>query len=645
MDPDATSTHPPSVMTTRKTRTSATKKAKTSKKAGAPSKTKAPKKAGTSRKTGTGKKATKRTGASKKAGAPKKTPSRRSTGSKKGRGGSKGGSGRGTQQRRSAPRIQDHEAVHVLDVPFHHRAEASALGARWDPVQRVHFFPESELPAGLAPFRPEPFSWEAWVESQANGRGMKTIGPKQDIRLRDHQVEAKDASLEARQAGLPGFLLADEVGLGKTISAWSSVLEMDEAKRILIISPLSVLPGWRWTVGAMGNGGKDVVMLNWERMDRVFTLSEEARAQVKSLKGLARRGSAMSFDVVIFDESHRAKNPTAARSKLAAKLEQAAGFSFWLSATAGQNPLELSYLSSLLAARTGSQARDLRDFEVWCQKQGLTVKRGSYGKWEWERSEEDLGVMRRLLFMGSPRAGIRRVPEDIADWPEINRILHPIPLEAEARELYESAWEEFRQALRNQKRRAGGSSRKEGANSLVAQLRFRQKASLLRVPGTVELIMDLLDKNRQVAVSVGFHETVEALVRELEKKKVEAAACHGKQSGSDREKERVRFQTGKARVILFTMEEGISLHQGEMNDVPRAEIIHDLRWSGIQMAQIEGRCHRDGQYAPVYWAYAEGTVEEQIARVVASRVRSMKEMVGDDTDTLKAIETELLAAA
>jgi hypothetical protein len=59
------------------------------------------------------------------------------------------------------------------------------------------------------------------------------------------------------------------------------------------------------------------------------------------------------------------------------------------------------------------------------------------------------------------------------------------------------------------------------------------------------------------------------------------------------------------------------------------------------MAQIEGRCHRDGRFAQVYWTYADGTVEEKIARVVAGRIQSMKEMIGDDTETLREIENLL----
>jgi hypothetical protein len=123
---------------------------------------------------------------------------------------------------------------------------------------------------------------------------------------------------------------------------------------------------------------------------------------------------------------------------------------------------------------------------------------------------------------------------------------------------------------------------------------------------------------------------------------VPCAVIYGALPAAERERERLRFQKGEAPVVLFTVEEGISLHQGEWGDAPRSELIHDLRWSAIQMAQIEGRCHRDGRFAQVYWTYADGTVEEKIARVVARRIQSMKEMIGDDTDTLREIEGLLL---
>ncbi|OJY18465.1 MAG: SNF2/RAD54 family helicase [Myxococcales bacterium 68-20] len=523
----------------------------------------------------------------------------------------------------------------VLDVSFAMRGVATAAGARWDADKSVFVWRGDELPASLAAFVPASYSWEARVQRGLDGVAARASKPQGAIKLRSHQSDAVRAILAAHTAKRPGFLLADDVGLGKTITTWEAIRSMSSVESVLVVCPLAVVAHWRRTIEAMGDAGKDVVLLNYDRLGKLFEISAEARKKVRSKKGLARAGSAPEFDVIVWDESHRCKNPTSARSKLAAKLVANAGFCLWLSATAGQNPLELSYLAPLLASVTGSRAADLKDFEAWCQGQGLGLTRGTFGRWEWRGDAGDCAKMRALLFdapRGAPPAGVRRRPEDIAGWPEINRMLTPIELAGEARSLYLEAWTKFRKDMELAPRG------RDPKSALAATLRLRQKSSLIRAPGTVELVQDLIANGHQVAVSVAFTETLNAIRDALQADGVACAEIHGGLSASAREEERLRFQRGKAPVVLFTVEEGISLHQGEHVDIPRSEVIHDLRWSAIQMAQIEGRCHRDGRFAQVYWAYADDTIEDRIARVVAGRIQSMKEMVGDDVTTLREIE-------
>ncbi|MFO0669198.1 MAG: DEAD/DEAH box helicase [Polyangiaceae bacterium] len=525
---------------------------------------------------------------------------------------------------------------HVLDVPFGARAVATAAGARWDAERSVFVWRGDTLPSTLVPFRPARYSWEAHVERALRDAPLaKASAPAESITLRAHQRDAVTEIVRAHAAKRPGFLVADDVGLGKTISAWKAVLELPDVETVLVVCPLAVVAHWRRTIEALGDGGKDIVLLNYDRLGKLFEVAPAARKKIRSKKGLARAGSAPELDVVIWDESHRCKNPTAARSKLAAKLVANAGFCLWLSATAGQNPLELSYLAPLLASVTGSRAADLKDFEAWCQQQGLGLSRGTFGKWEWRGGADDCAKVRALLFdarRGAPAAGLRRRPEDIAGWPEINRILTPIELAGEARDLYAQAWTAFRKEMELAPRG------RDPKSALAATLRLRQKSSLIRASGTVELVQDLLANGHQVAVSVAFMETLAAIRDALHADKIVCAEIHGGLPAAAREAERLRFQRGDAKVVLFTVEEGISLHQGEHNDVPRSEVIHDLRWSAIQMAQIEGRCHRDGKFAQVYWTYADDSIEDRIARVVAGRIQSMKEMVGDDVTTLREIE-------
>ena len=241
--------------------------------------------------------------------------------------------------------------------------------------------------------------------------------------------------------------------------------------------------------------------------------------------------------------------------------------------------------------------------------------------------------MSELLYRGKNAIGMRRRPEDIAGWPEVQRELASTGLDPAGRRLYDATWREFRRELGL----AGGSTRKPAG--WAADLRFRQKASLIRTAGTADFVDDLLANDQQVAVSVAFLETSAMLAEKLAARGWAVGEINGKQSGDANEETRIAFQTGRLDAVVFTVSESISLHQGEMpgGERERSLVIHDMRHSAIQTQQIEGRCHRDGKRAIIYYAFAENTVEEAIAAKVIARMASMDGMAGDDTTMIDEI--------
>jgi hypothetical protein len=259
--------------------------------------------------------------------------------------------------------------------------------------------------------------------------------------------------------------------------------------------------------------------------------------------------------------------------------------------------------------------------------------KGRWKNWSWEPNETDRKVMADLLYRGANAIGLRRRPEEIAGWPEVQRELAPVALDTAARKLYDATWREFRRELGL----AGGSTRKP--QGWAADLRFRQKASLLRIPGTADFCEDLLGNDEQVAISVAFLETSAMLAETLRGRGWRTAEINGERSGAQNEETRIAFQTGQLDAVIFTVTESISLHRGEMpgGERERALVIHDMRHSAIQLQQIEGRCHRDGQHATIFYAYAEDTVEEAIAGTVIQRMAAMEGLAGDDTRMLEAI--------
>ena len=62
------------------------------------------------------------------------------------------------------------------------------------------------------------------------------------------------------------------------------------------------------------------------------------------------------------------------------------------------------------------------------------------------------------------------------------------------------------------------------------------------------------------------------------------------------------------------------------------------------MKQIEGRTHRDGKFSQVYWLLGADTVEEEIAEIVAQRLKNMSTMHGD-TATVADVDRMLMSRA
>ncbi|MCE7027556.1 SNF2-related protein [Jiella avicenniae] len=460
---------------------------------------------------------------------------------------------------------------------------------------------------------------------------------------RPHQVEAREAILAARRRGRPGFLLGDLTGLGKTLSAWSAISEMADDE-VLIVCPKGAIPQWRRTIAGSPATGKKVAIVNFERTKSLMAPPPASNRRSTRAKNneLAKLGTLKRrWPLVVVDESHRIRNPASQQGQVCRHLAAAADFTIYMSATAGQSPHELSYLGRLLAVATGGSTGDMDEFRALMKRLKIGRAKGRWKNWNWEPNEADRRVMSQLLYKGADAIGMRRRPEQISGWPEVQRDLAPTALDAASERLYEATWREFRREIGL----AGGSTRRP--TGWAADLRFRQKASLIRVKGTADFAGDLLGNGQQVAVSVAFLETGAMLADGLRGQGWSVGEINGDQSGEANEATRAAFQTGRLDAVVFTVTESISLHRGEMpgGDRERSLVVHDMRHSAIQLQQIEGRCHRDGQRAVIYYTYAEGTVEERIAAIVMARMASMDGMAGDDTALIEAIARELNLAA
>ncbi|WP_256978066.1 DEAD/DEAH box helicase [Rhodococcus sp. 14-2470-1a] len=560
------------------------------------------------------------------------------------------------------------ERVWVLDVPFEDRALASASGARWYPGPRVFAYYGTDLPDGLASFESMPYSLQRWVEDDANEEWRPEVVHERSLTPRETQLESVRRQLGAMNAGFPYFAQMDSTGLGKTLAVCEAVRQAGSTPDIgtvLVVAPKGALPGWRRTIADTEADldpadRKRWLLVTYQSTKKLLTVPEDTdlgkRKKTQNKRTITLGELRFDIDVVIADESHALMNIESQQSQILWRYQEAARAVVWMSATPGYQPMHFAYM-----ARAIEQSRAagpiVGDEEVlgygvttkWAEfliEQGFALKEGKattgLKTWRWEPEDaaqrtRDIDTIHRWLSGGA-------VP-----W-SISRPSPPTPREplgqeltAAQKRLYNSAWVDYRKELGLPLWKSVGGKRvlQKNPSTRAAALRFRQKCSYLRIPSTADQVRAWIRDGNQVFVSMFYRESVAGLAEALRDEGQEVAVVDGSMSSQDQEHEIRRFQTGAARVIISTTTSAINLHSNELllpertvsTSAPRVTLIHDPRWTPIEIRQIEGRANRidkDHEHttSTCYYGYAEGTVEEEMVLTGIERIADLGSIVG-----------------
>lgn len=522
------------------------------------------------------------------------------------------------------------ERIWVLDVPF----RTPAPGARWYPKMRAHAYVGDALPAELGPFATKPYTYQRWLEDDLNGtRGpAPTAAPKTP---RPEQLEAAAAIEEAALRQSRGFALFDDPGMGKTLSAVlgaKAVAELRGGSTILVTvdRPASItVPHWRATIAAVGDGG-----FRW------LIISPD---QLKKL--IARNGRPQRFDVVVNDEAHNFRHRsqrTGYQRRVNRLLEppEKAPFVISMTATPGHHPGEWLYLSSLLAQVHDEPPEQWDDLGARLADAGIPLEK-YMGRWQWSPEAKAstavqaraVDTVRTWLTAAEPPLMLHRD----APWG-------PAPLDGLGVDLspdevlqYEMEWGAYRREMRIART---GSDTARGRAALV---RFRQKAGMIRVPHTVDLVAAHVERGYQVLVATEMVSTAaQPIADRLEERGIAVSRIFG--SRPDAEEQRLRFQRGQSQVCVFNTTSSISLHANERladgttaTATPRIGFFHQPRYSGIAARQTIGRAHRDYQVCPWWLLYSTDTVEESAGQVMAQRLLVTSASVDGDLSTFRTV--------
>jgi SWI/SNF-related matrix-associated actin-dependent regulator 1 of chromatin subfamily A len=395
-----------------------------------------------------------------------------------------------------------------------------------------------------------------------------------------YQVEGINFALERN-----GTLLADEMGVGKTIQAIGVINALGLVlKRILIVCPATMRLVWhseleRWLIYPFSIGVLGVDDVPAQVFSRVNILIINYDRLWKNRELVLSR----VWDLVILVESHLVKNPEAYRSRVVAQIH--ADRRLALSGTPMPNrPLELfSILNWLDPARWPGQDR-FKFALRYC-----AARNTAFG-WDLSGASnlEELGTLLRETVM------IRRTKAEVLPSlpPKFRRVVElQTGTDLKAVVDYElTLFEKF--VKKEMEGTRFGLTKQTGSVDWDNLAKARHTVALAKIPLVVEFVRETVQATREKLVIFAHHrDVIESLATHLAF--LGSVILYGGMSSKEKQTSIDRFQTDPfVRVFIGSIQAagvGITL-------APAAShcVFAELSWVPSDLTQAEDRLHRVG---------------------------------------------------
>lgn len=423
-----------------------------------------------------------------------------------------------------------------------------------------------------------------------------------------------------------GVLDASDTGVGKTYMAMAVARELGVVP--LVVCPKTVIPSWQRVAAHMGH---PVRCVNYEKV-RMGSTPWCKRRSVRLSDKRAVEAFVWGNDVklLLFDEVHRCAGTDTLNSALLVGAALQSVPTIAMSATAATNPMHMKALGFLLGLH------GLRDFWEWAAAHGCF--RNQWDGWEFGGDDEDILQIRNEIF---PARGIRVTVASLGDqFPptQISTELIPVESPAEIDRCHAAVHEALAKVRASSEQDEQDAN---GAEHLVARLRARQTAELLKLPAIAELTKDALAEGRSVFVALNFNDSVTALRGLLGT--LRCSLIVGGQSADERDRSHSDFQANRTRVCIANGAAGgvgISLHDTHGTH-PRTALLLPGEDPRV-LKQLLGRVWRKGGTTSIQRIlYAAGTVEESQAERMETKLRNL-DLFNDGLDGLKLTAGDMI---
>jgi len=460
-----------------------------------------------------------------------------------------------------------------------------------------------------------------------------------------HQVETVRKVLKQFRGRV---LLADEVGLGKTIEAAMVLKEYTlrgMAERALVLTPASLVGQWREELQSKFGLAvattydplsREDPQAFWDQ-DRIVASIATARRREHAECLLSR-----TFDVVIVDEAHHLRDRSSRGWQLVDALNKR--FLLLLSATPVQN--DLVELYNILTLLKPGIVKTLKEFRAAYMTPGKPRR---------PANPERLRLLMRDCMVRNTRAVVAlKLPRRQATTIKVEGV----PGEAEAyadlaaaaRRLAADGGGAGRQRLAlHHLLSAAGSSPATAARS-VARLAERnggdkawtalaERWAAIGRGGKETALIELLRHNpaEKKLVFVHARETLAHVGNSLAEAGLSVARFHGGMSGPEKDAAIASFRD-EATILLSTQSGG----EGRNIQFCNTLINFDVPWNPMAIEQRIGRIDRIGQERQVFVfnLVTRGTLEEQVLALLEEKIAMFELVVGEVGAILGGVEEE-----
>ncbi|MEH7546295.1 DEAD/DEAH box helicase [Neobacillus vireti] len=450
-----------------------------------------------------------------------------------------------------------------------------------------------------------------------------------------HQLETAKQVIENMNGKA---ILADEVGLGKTIEAGLILKEYmirGLVKKVLILVPASLVTQW-----AIELNSKFFIPAVTQRKSYVWEQCDVVVSSIDTAKRNPHRDiiNKLDYDLIIIDEAHKLKNNKTKNYEFVQNLKKK--FCLLLTATPIQNRIEeiFNLVSLLKPGHLGSEtafyekykrdARSLNDDEhlkELVNKVMIRNRRADTGI-EWtKRQVETIPI--EFSSAEKDLYDSISVLKSEGDWVQTSAF-SVMTLQREACSSREAVFYTLKNML--QKKENPTPAFEEQIEFLIKKVEAVQQNS--KAEKALELIQQVNDK---VIIFTEYRATQMYLQWYLKQHGISSVPFRGGFKRGKKDWMRELFQK-HAQVLIATEAGGEGINLQFCNHI----INFDLPWNPMRLEQRIGRIHRLGQEKDVmiYNFAIKGTVEEHILKLLYEKIHLFEKVIGELDDILTKLE-------